>query len=129
MDVVPFTLPNPDPFRGDSDGLVRFQEDILTIEFQTTGLLGRRSGVREVRIPVDGLDMVGLEKRFFSRRMILTIRTRSMKALEKVPGQSKGEVKLRVAGQYGQNAKTLLSRVRLRISEIRLDEELNGYDS
>ena len=120
MHTIPFSI---DAYEGlaDVEGLARFEADVLTLEFQTKdaffGMV--KSGVKEVHLSLTDLVSAEFSKNMF--RAILKLRARSMMLLEEVPGSNRGEVKLRFARKYRDEAHTLASQLQLRMSERKLE--------
>jgi len=100
--TVPFSLERyAEGFRSQvtTRGVVRLEADALVIEFRetTTSLttLAEEAGsVHEVRVPLDELESVEPVGGWWSAR--LRIRTRTLAALQEVPGASGNECELRV---------------------------------
>lgn len=121
MHTVPFSISDAYEGLADVEGLARFEGNALTLEFQTKdaffGLV--KTNVQEVSIALDDLVIAQFTKNMF--RATLHLRVRSMALFEKVPGAKRGEVKLRFARKYRDEAHALASRLQLRLSEHRLE--------
>ena len=131
MHTVPFSISDAYEGLAEVGGLARFEADVLTLEFQTQdaffGLV--KSGVQEVPITLPDLVSVHFSKNMF--RATIHLRVRSMALFEKIPGANRGEVKLRFARKYRDEAHALASRLQLRLSERRLeqmDDEIRKLD-
>ena len=130
MHTVPFSL---DAYEGlaEVEGLARFEADVLTLEFQAKdaffGMV--KSGVKELRLALPDLVTAEYSKNMF--RGTLKLRVRSMALIEDIPGASRGEVKLRFARKYRDEAHALASRLQLRMSERKLalmDDEIRKLE-
>jgi len=102
-------------------GLMRVDENTLTLEFEIKdsfiGLF--KSGVKEVRIPIDEIDSVTLKRGWFATALI--IRTQRLSSLGKLPKQDRGQIRLNLSGEDRKTAKSVVSFVMLRISEKKLN--------
>jgi hypothetical protein len=104
--TVPFSLENYAADLRSSvtvRGVVRMEPDAIVIEFrETTTSLATLSessgGIRIARIPLDDVESVDVVRRWF-RRPILRIRTRTLSALESVPGAAGNECRLPIRGR------------------------------
>ena len=128
---VPFSISDAYEGLADVGGLARFEADILTLEFQTKdaffGII--KSDVQNVQITLSDLATVHFAKKMF--RATLTLRVYSMVLIEKIPGAKRGEIKLRFARKYRDEAHTLASQLQLRLSEHkleRMDDEMRKLD-
>lgn len=102
-------------------GLMRVDENTLTLEFEIEdsfiGLF--KSGVKEVRIPIDEIDSVTLKRGWFATALI--IRTQRLSSLGKLPKQDRGQIRLNLSGEDRKTAESVVSFVMLRISEKKLN--------
>lgn len=121
MHTIPFSISDAYEGLADVEGLARFEADVLTLEFEAKdaffGVL--KSGVKEVRLALNDLVSVDFSKKMF--RATLTLRVRSMKLLEEVPGSKRAELKLRFSRKHRDDAHTLASQLQLRLSERKLE--------
>ncbi len=131
MHTVPFSISDAYEGLADVGGLARFEADVLTLEFQTKdaffGII--KSDVQNVQLTLSDLASVHFTKNIF--RATLKLRVQSMALIEKIPGAKRGEIKLRFARKYRDEAHTLASRLQLRLSEHRLegmDEEMRKLE-
>ncbi len=131
MHTVPFSISDAYEGLADVGGLARFEADVLTLEFQEKdaffGII--KSDVQIVQITLSDLAAVDFAKKML--RATLTLRVHSMALIEKIPGAKRGEIKLRFARKYRDEAHTLASRLQLRLSEHRLermDEEMRELE-
>ena len=85
----------------------------LRLEFQTTdavvGLL--KSGVREVRLPLDGVEEVAFRKGWFGCSLV--IRVAGMRGASEVPNFKQGEIALSIAKKHSQAAADLVSSIQI----------------
>ena len=131
MHSVPFSISDAYEGLADVDGLARFDADVLTLEFQTKdaffGLI--KSNVQHVQLSLTDLASVHFAKKML--RATLTLRVHSLALVEKIPGVSRGEIKLRFARKHRDEAHALASQLQLRLSEHkleRMDDEMRKLD-
>ena len=110
-------------------GLLRVNNDLLILEFQTKdtvfgGLL--KSRAKEKHLPLQEIESVEYKKKWFSTHII--IRVYRMGSLDNVPGSDKGEIKLKLKKKDRSTAQSMVSRINLRISELRLDVQDRGEE-
>ncbi len=121
MYTIPFSISDAYEGLADVEGLARFEADVLTLEFQTKdaffGVI--KSEVKEVQISLADLVSADFSKNMF--RATLKLRVRSMALIEEIPGAKRGELKLRFARKYRDEAYTLASQLQLRLSEHKLE--------
>jgi hypothetical protein len=111
--TVPFKI--QDVFEGlaETEGILSADGTDLTLEFRTAdaliGLL--KSGVREVKLPMGGIEEIALRKGWF--RSSLVIRVAEMRAAADIPNFKQGEIRLSIAKRHSQAAADLVSSVQL----------------
>jgi len=116
MKRIPFSW---DVYEGfaEADGLAHYDGETLWFEFQTKdsliGLL--KSDVVQVSLRVGDLESVGLKHRML--HSYLTLRARSLGAVEEFPSRREAEVELRFKRQYRLEVEELSSALALAISE------------
>jgi hypothetical protein len=70
-EAVPFTISGIHSGLAEAEGLMRLEDDVLTLECETKdtvmGVL--KSGVKEFHIPLSALDSVSYNKRLFGARI------------------------------------------------------------
>lgn len=119
---VPFSF--PDVYQGfaEGGGIATATTAGLTLEFQVKdSLVGMiKSDIRRIAIPIGELHSIDLKQSWFRNRLF--IRVRNMTALDGVPGNSTGQVELRVARRDMATAQALVSILMLSLSEKRLAE-------
>lgn len=125
MPMVPFTISNAFEGIAEVNGLARFADDVLVLEFQTKdsffGLI--KSGVREVELPIADIVAATYKKTLVGAH--LQIQAAGMKALSVLPGNKGAEVRLKIARKHRPAAQELASTLRLRLSELKL-QALDG---
>lgn len=128
METVPFTLDEAYGGLAKTDGMMRLEDEALVLEFQTkdsiVGLL--KSDVKEVRIPLAEIGSVAWKSGLFGSSF--TIRLRTMKYADAVPGIEQGELKLPIARQHREAAARLATAFTLQQSQLQLEQmkrELN----
>lgn len=107
-------------------GLLSVYEESILLEFERKEeVFGKnKSALKEVRIPYSDLEEMEWKKGFFRSKIILVGKT--MRSLNDVPGAEQGRLVMNVKRKDRDDAERVASRVRLRISEERLnslDEE------
>lgn len=125
MEAVPFSARVPDPYQKGIDGVVRLENDSLTIEFETIGLLGERSEVSRIQVPVGELRDSSLETGLMNTDLVLGVNR--IELISDFPGRGEGALKLRIARKHRDLARRLTAALELRLSEIELaraDDEL-----
>jgi hypothetical protein len=99
MNAVPFEL--GDVYQGfaSGNGLIRAEDQHLCLEFQVqdavVGLI--KSGVTQLRIPIDDLASVALEKRWFGLFTEIVIQVSRMESVKDFPGMTQGRLVLGIA--------------------------------
>ncbi len=120
MKSIPFSLKKVYEGFAETQGIVRYEDEIIWLEFQTKdsfiGLI--KSDVQEVSLPANDLETVVAKHKMF--RSDLTLRARSLQALEQFPNRKGAEVVLQFKRQYRDDVKELTSALLLAISEAKL---------
>lgn len=110
---VPFTIQNVFQGFAETEGILSADNAELKLEFQTSdnilGLL--KSGVREVRLPLDKIEEITFRKRWFGCSLI--IRVAEMRSASEIPNFKQGEILLSIAKKHSQAASDLVSSVQL----------------
>lgn len=127
--AVPFTqLSWTDAYEGTVavHGVLRTERDGLVLEFRSTenyyGAKPKREGeIRTVAIPWREVQSVEYRRKFFFRGM-LVLRTRSLRALEGVPGAVGSELTLPIARDDQPAARELAAEVGLDLMTRHWDE-------
>ncbi len=128
MSVIPFSLDDVYEGFAECEGIARFENDVLVLEFQTRdAFIGVvKSAATHVELPLDAIGDVSVEKRFWKTHLV--IRATRLDAIESIPTSRRGEVKLRIKGEHRELAHDLASEISLRLGERRLaklEEERN----
>ena len=118
MISIPVKFHTPDAMFTEAEGMVRIEDGRLVLEFETKDAFfgAYRSGVQELEIFPDDVADVAYKQNLFKAE--LTIRTRSMKQLDSVPGSKHGEVKLRFKRRHRDDAQQLASFLQHRLREL-----------
>ena len=121
MEAVPFSNNSVYEGLGKVNGLIRLEDDVLVLEYQTKdGVFGvLKSRVRETRLGLK--DVASIE---FDRGRVtsnLRLRVLSIALLSDLPCCESGEARLKIARRDRDAAGGLVSRVQLRLSELRLE--------
>lgn len=103
MNTVPFTVDLYAGF-GQSNGLLRDEGDDLVLEFQNKDKIAGiiKSGVRQVRVPLNDLVSVTITKGWLGGRWMgvtIVLQAARMETLQDVPGMRQGRVELSVASK------------------------------
>ena len=118
---LPFFIANVYEGLATAHGIARITHAGLTLEFQVKdGFVGvLKTGVREVQIPIDELQLLELRKGWLKTRLL--IRTRRMAVLNRIPGNHAGGIELGVARQDRPIAEALVSVLMLHLSGRELE--------
>ena len=119
-------LPVPMPSPRDTEGMLRFEDDVLTVEFQH--MLGPSfdSQVRTVELALDDIDSVTLNRGM--RGTVLAIRAKRLGTLAQLPHHRRGEARILISQRDREAANELVSRLSVRLAEIdleRMDREIS----
>ncbi|MEN7547953.1 hypothetical protein AAG747_08535 [Rapidithrix thailandica] len=119
MESVPFRIELYDGF-AETRGILRLENESVFLEFETKdsffGVI--KSGVQSIDIPLKYLSSAHLAKSIFGNKIIL--HAHSLKAFEKFPSSSSGELKLGIKRKFKHQAENLVTNINLKISEERL---------
>ena|ERR1017187_8247759 len=111
--TVPFKIRNVLQGFAEAEGILSVDGTDLKLEFRTTdtliGLL--KSGVREVKLPIDGIEEIAFRKGLFG--CSLSIRVAEMRGASAVPNFKQGEILLSIAKKHSKAAAELVSSVQL----------------
>ncbi|UCD23712.1 MAG: hypothetical protein JSW51_11850 [Gemmatimonadota bacterium] len=122
MISIPVKFHTPDAMFTEAEGLVRFEDGRLVLEFETKDAFfgAYRSGVQELEIFPDDVAAVRYKPTLFKTE--LAIRARTMKKFESVPGNKLGEVKLRFKRRHRAEAEELASFLQHRLNELEVEQ-------
>src|SRR5947207_9130113 len=111
--TVPFTIRNVYQGFAETEGILSMDGADLKLEFQTTdnvvGLL--KSGVREIRLPLDGVEEVCFQKGWFGCSLV--IRVAEMRGASEVPNFKRGEIALSIAKKHSKAAADFISSIQI----------------
>ncbi len=122
---VAFEIPNMNQGFIEVKGLLSVYEESILLEFERKDeVIGTsKAGFKEARIPYSNLEEMEWKKGFFRSKIILIGKT--MKSMSEVPGAEQGRLVMNVKRKDRNDAERVASRVRMRISE----ERLNSLDN
>ena len=100
------------------DGLLSYQDRMLTLEYRLTSLEMEQTAVRTLELASTDLRDIALNKGFVGAKIVL--RPQRLALCEQVPGVADGALKVKRRDR--EEAATLVSHVRLELSEARLGE-------
>jgi hypothetical protein len=125
---LPFSLPNAYQGLGLGTGIATATTEGLRLEFEVKdGFVGvLKSGVRNVDISMAELYSVNLKQGWFLTKLF--VRTRSMSALQNIPGAEGAQVELRIARKDRSAARNLVSILTLTLSEQQLQSLTSSPD-
>ena len=123
MKSIPVRIHTPDAVFTETYGLLGLQEGRLVLEFESKdAFIGAySSGVEELDILPDDVSSITFKKGLFKAK--LTIRARSMKIFEKVPGNKHGTITLRFKRKHRADAAKLALFLQHRLEELESIEE------
>lgn len=118
---VAFEIPSINQGFVEVKGLLSVYEDSILLEFERKDeVFGKsKSGLKEARIPYSDLEELEWKKGFFKSKITLIGKT--MKSLGEALGAEQGRLVMNVKRKDRDDAERVASRVRLRISEERLN--------
>jgi hypothetical protein len=117
--AIPFTCPDANDFV-EVHGLLRYDADGLHLEFQSKDAVFGvfKSALKSVHVNPDQLRDLRYRKSWF--RHFLILQTRDMRAIERVPGATSGEVRLKIRKADLAQAKSLSIHVSSALTDERL---------
>jgi hypothetical protein len=126
---IPVKLHTPDAVVTESEGLIKFEEGRLVLEYQTKdAFFGTfRSEVKELEIPPDDVSSITFKRGLFKTELM--IRAKTMKKFGDVPGAKLGQVKLRFRKRHRAEAEELADFLEHRLQQIAEagDEEVTEF--
>lgn len=127
--AIPFTCPDANDFV-EVHGLLRFDADGLHLEFQSKDAVFGvfKSALKSVHVKPDQLRDLRYRKSWF--RHFLILQTRDMRAIERVPGATSGEVRLKIRKADAKEAQSLSIHISSAAAQARLKRlvEESGED-
>jgi hypothetical protein len=128
LETLRFSVPGLHGGLAEAEGMARLDGDVLHFEYQTRddifGIM--KSDLKDLQIPLGELTEASLELGWFKSEIVL--RANSMKAFDGFPGHEAGEIRLRLARKDRPRAQSLVSSLRLRLSELALARLRPGGD-
>src|SRR5258708_2036036 len=108
---VPFTIQNVFQGLAETEGILSADGTELKLEFRTTdSLLGLlKSGVQEVKLPIDAIQEIAFRKGWFGSSIV--IRVAEMRVAADVPNFKQGEILLSITKKHSKAAAELVSSV------------------
>jgi len=98
-------------------GLIHVDSNFLTIEFETKDAVFNvvTSGLKIIKIPMEGIQSVNYKKGFFSSKISIT--TKSLKYLANIPGNESNSVTFKIKKKDRELAHQSVSHIQLKIAE------------
>lgn len=125
MNSITFTLPGEQTGLKETKGVVHFLENILLLEFETRDtifdVIG--SGIKELKLSINDLSKIELEKGWFSTTIL--IHARSLKVIGDLPNHCRkgATFNLSIKKKDRDIAENAIADINLRIAEARLKEQ------
>lgn len=118
--AVPFKIDEISGGFQEAKGLLNVEEKGISLEFEVSdALVGVfKSGVKNVFIPFADLNSITYKKGWIGAKIILE--GTSMKVFDEVPGTDVATCTLKIKRKHRDEAQTVSSRARVRLSEYRL---------
>lgn len=125
--IIPFEMEDKWQGFAKTSGLLSFDGECIIIEFQTVDALFGviRSPVKRIKIKVDRLNFVKHASGITKNNLIVS--AKSLKTIEPFPSKNNYEVLLKFKKAYKEDVNMLVSRVNLKIAEIKLEKNENNY--
>lgn len=128
--AIPFTCPDANDFV-EVHGLLRYDADGLHLEFQSKDAVFGvfKSALKTVHVPPSQLRDLRYRKSWF--RHFLILQSRDMRTIDRVPGATSGEVRLKIRKEDVPQAKSLAIHISSAAAEARLKRlvEESGEDA
>ncbi|HRP01052.1 MAG TPA: hypothetical protein PLE30_00220 [Candidatus Kapabacteria bacterium] len=114
---IPFYNDNIYGGFAETKGLIYFENNFLIFEFETKDALLQvvSSGVKIIKIPLDGIRSVEFKKGFFSSKLIIT--AKSLKYFANVPGNESNVLTYKIKKQHNDLVRLAVSHLQLLIAE------------
>ncbi len=119
MDTIPFKI----PIGFEYNGLIRFEQPFVVLEFGKWSWRKMSKQIKQVSIPISEVASVEFNTRVLETRLDLQLR--SMKTAEEIPSSKPGLVQLQFAKQYRESARELAAQLSAAVAQQRL-EQLEG---
>jgi hypothetical protein len=122
MSSVPFEIPEINHGLKKGEGLLKLYKSGLELEFEVedafVGMV--KSGVKTVQISYKDLEAIQFKKGWFGAKIIL--KANSMKVFDEIPGTEAGTCTLKIERKNREKANDLISKARMRHSEVKLGQ-------
>ena len=117
---VPFKITDVYEGFAETDGIILFADDSIKLQFQTKDAIfgAIKSNVKEIILPLQAIQDMHLRKGLW--RHALIIRVSDLKLLEQIPKQKAGEMKLKIRRRDADLALSLVSNVKLEMTNLSL---------
>lgn len=117
MDSIPFSISDVYGGFAETFGIIRLDKDAVVLELQTQdSLLGViKSDIKVRRLPFNEIETVTYKRGVFKPSIV--IRARNLRTLENIPGADSGEVKIRFARKYREQAHRLAMDTAVHLSD------------
>lgn len=118
--TIPFEIPEISHGLKEANGLMKLWERGLQMEFEVATLGLFKSGVQNVRLEYKDLNKIEYKKGWIKDKIILE--GISMRVFEDVPGTEIATCTLNVKKKNREEAQSLVSTARMRLSEHKLNQ-------
>lgn len=118
---VPFKITDVYEGFAETDGIILFADGSIKLQFQTKDAIfgAIKSSVKEIILPLPAIQDMHLRKGLW--RHALIIRVSDLKLLEQIPKQKAGEMKLKIKRRDADLALSLVSNVKLEMTNLSLN--------
>ena len=115
MPVVPFTLESG---LSKVSGVIREDENGITIEYESKFIGLIKSDIKTVQIPFEDIEEVFFSSNFFSTKLRIHLKT--LRNIGQFPAPTQGEMEFKISRKNRSQAKALASSVNLSVSEFEI---------
>jgi hypothetical protein len=118
MPSIPVKFHTPDAMFTEAEGMIRVEGGRLVLEYESKDAFFGvyRSGVEEREILPDDVASVSYKQSLFKAE--LSIRTKTMKTVEGIPGSKRGVIRLRFRRRHRAEAAKLAAFLEQRLQEL-----------
>jgi hypothetical protein len=122
MSSVAFEIPNINHGLQKGEGLLKLYKTGLELEFEVEdAFVGMaKSGIKTVQISYGDLESIEFKKGWFGAKIVL--KASSMKVFDEIPGTEAGICTLKIERKNREEANDLISKARMRHSEVKLGQ-------
>ena len=128
MDTVPFKVHDPNATVTETEGVMTFYEDRLTVQLETRDVvLGKFKRTNEINIPLEEISSAEFRRRWYGTS--LTLQVRDIELFSKFPGSRLGHVRLKFRRRDRNAAEDLAGMIEDSLFDLRLaweEEEDRG---